>query len=188
MRSLLKNHEFTIISANCIGGVLTHDLGEQFRSPTINLIIPEYLKFINNLSHYLSVLPTLDKACWKNGCPTCFVGDVEIIGVHYPSPEKLIADWTKRARRVNFGNIFLIATDNYIKTEEQKVGFNLLPYPKVCFTAHQNSKYEWHCYLPEFEGCDEIGDCLRYCDLFGTRIFEKHFDCINWLNRTPANN
>lgn len=40
MKSRLQNHDFEIISSNCIGGILYHDVGEQFRTPTINLIIP----------------------------------------------------------------------------------------------------------------------------------------------------
>lgn len=36
-RSLLKNRDITIISANCVGGVIYHDLGLAFNSPTINL-------------------------------------------------------------------------------------------------------------------------------------------------------
>lgn len=28
---------FSIISSNCVGGVITHELGKRFLSPTINL-------------------------------------------------------------------------------------------------------------------------------------------------------
>ena len=37
----LTNQKFTIISNTCVGGVITHNVGEQFRSPTVNLIIYE---------------------------------------------------------------------------------------------------------------------------------------------------
>lgn len=36
-RQALKNHNFTILSQNCIGGLYL-DLGEKFLSPTINYI------------------------------------------------------------------------------------------------------------------------------------------------------
>jgi uncharacterized protein (DUF1919 family) len=36
-RSRLTNKEVTIFSSNCIGGVIYHDLGLRFMSPTINL-------------------------------------------------------------------------------------------------------------------------------------------------------
>lgn len=36
-RHKLKNENFTIISNNCIAGVLYKDLNKKFNSPTINL-------------------------------------------------------------------------------------------------------------------------------------------------------
>ena len=38
-------------------------------------------------------------------------------------------------------------------------------------------------YCPEFSENKEVGDILRYTDLWGTRIFEKNFDCVAWLNQ-----
>ena len=109
-------------------------------------------------------------------------GDIEIIGVHYRNHEHLICDWNKRAIRVTGKHIFVISTDNFIKTEEDMRIFDSLVYPKVCFSAKENKKYKWMVYLPEFKGKSAIGDSLRYCTQWGTRIFEKHFDCVNWLN------
>lgn len=54
-RLKLRNRHFSLIACNCIGGALSNDLGQQFRSPTVNLIIPEYLKFTRNLKYYLSI-------------------------------------------------------------------------------------------------------------------------------------
>lgn len=54
-RLKLSNQRFSLISCNCIGGALSNDLGQQFRSPTVNLIIPEYLKFAGNLKYYLNI-------------------------------------------------------------------------------------------------------------------------------------
>lgn len=51
----LKNNNFSIISSNCVGGVIYHKLGLKFLSPTINLWIRpnDYLKFLKNLNYYL---------------------------------------------------------------------------------------------------------------------------------------
>ena len=45
-REKLKNNDFTIISSECAGGVIYHDLGLRFDSPTINLWFKpdDYLK------------------------------------------------------------------------------------------------------------------------------------------------
>ena len=47
----LCNQNFTIISQNCVGGVIYHELGKQFASPTINMYmdVPDFIKFISNL-------------------------------------------------------------------------------------------------------------------------------------------
>ena len=52
----LKNKDFTIISHNCVGGVIYHDLGLKFNTPTINLFFmaKDFIKFCNNLIHYLN--------------------------------------------------------------------------------------------------------------------------------------
>ena len=36
-RQRLKNTNFSVISSNCNGAVMCHDLGIQFNSPTVNL-------------------------------------------------------------------------------------------------------------------------------------------------------
>ena len=43
----LKNKDFTIISHNCVGGVIYHDLGLKFNTPTINLFFmaKDFIKY-----------------------------------------------------------------------------------------------------------------------------------------------
>ena len=54
-RNRLRNENITIISANCVGGVIYHDLGLKFNSPTVNLYFnaSDYVKFVSNLTYYL---------------------------------------------------------------------------------------------------------------------------------------
>ena len=56
-----EHDNITIISCNCIGGLVYSDLGMKFFSPTINLFIksPDFVKFANNLKYYLSQELTL---------------------------------------------------------------------------------------------------------------------------------
>ncbi len=51
----LTNFTPTVFASNCNGGVMTHDLGLQFRSPTVNLFIRpgEFVRLLCNLHHYL---------------------------------------------------------------------------------------------------------------------------------------
>lgn len=55
LRSRIKNTAPTIISNNCIAGIIYHNLGLKFFSPTINLYISgwDYILFVENLEDYL---------------------------------------------------------------------------------------------------------------------------------------
>ena len=47
-RRRLINTNFTIISQNCIGSIMYHDLGQKFLSPTINMLFEpsDFVKFL----------------------------------------------------------------------------------------------------------------------------------------------
>lgn len=55
-RSRLTNKNFSIICNNCVGGILYHELGLKFMSPTINLFIEagEYISFLKKMEYYLN--------------------------------------------------------------------------------------------------------------------------------------
>ena len=54
-RRQLHNHDFSIISNNCVGGCVLHDLGQRFDSPTVNVAIPfpDYIKMLKDIKYYL---------------------------------------------------------------------------------------------------------------------------------------
>lgn len=56
MREALTNTTPTFLCPNCIGGILFHDLGLQFRSPTVNLMMlqTDFVKFVLNMEYYLT--------------------------------------------------------------------------------------------------------------------------------------
>lgn len=110
------------------------------------------------------------------------VGDISILGVHYQSYDDLSQAWERRRKRVNFDNILLIATDEYIKTPQDIESFSKLPYPKVLFKFHNEINYDFEIYIPGSDMRDNVGDLLRYADVSGIRLFEKCFDCVGWLN------
>ena len=147
MRGALRNREFSLITANCVGGILSHDVGEQFRSPTIKLIIPDFVTFCENLERYLNEISMIPRGFTGQGYPVCMLDELEIIGVHYSCHEELINCWNRRKTRVNFNCIFLMATDSFINSQEKAIRFDALPWPKVCFTAKPNCEYGWYIVL-----------------------------------------
>ena len=54
-RRTLKNKTPTILSNNCFGTFIYHDMGLKFNSPTINLCftIDDFIKLVNNLPEYM---------------------------------------------------------------------------------------------------------------------------------------
>ena len=49
-RTMLKNKDFTMLTENCLAGIVYHDFGMQFRSPLINggFSTEDYIKFLQN--------------------------------------------------------------------------------------------------------------------------------------------
>ena len=49
-RARFHNPDVSILSMNCIGGVLAHDLGIRFNSPTVNLYMraEDFIRFCEN--------------------------------------------------------------------------------------------------------------------------------------------
>ena len=49
----------TIFCSTCIGGMISHNLGLQFMSPTVNLWLTpsDFVKFVSNLNKYLTDIP-----------------------------------------------------------------------------------------------------------------------------------
>ena len=54
-RKRIRNTDVSIIASNCNGGIISHDLGLQFRSPFVNLWIEpgDFVKLLSNLEEYL---------------------------------------------------------------------------------------------------------------------------------------
>ena len=111
-----KNHTFSLITNDCVGGVICHDLGEQFRSPTVNLWIPRdcYLEFVQNLKYYLQcdieeihiesrnypvgrIIPKDDEHI-----------PIEVNFMHYHSFDEAYAKWKERSARVDYDNLYFI--------------------------------------------------------------------------------
>lgn len=177
--------EVTLISCNCIGDVMYSDAKQKFLSPTINLIITNFLDFCENLEECLKCEPRYAGYNASRKCIRVEIkyskGIIEIYPIHYKNFNDFIIAWNRRKLRVNFDRIYIVATDEYIRSQNDKKRFESLPYKKICFTSKlvDNSNY---IFCEEFFGMKYVGDVLRYSNIFGVRIFEKNFNYIKWLN------
>ena len=135
-RIKLKNKNVSIISRNCIGGCIYHNLGLQFLSPTINLFFEpdDYIKFINNLKHYINCTPvevTDSDKPYPVGELVFGEERIKVYFMHYPSFENAKECWVRRAKRVNYDNICFI-NEWYFDSDDEAEAYikryNTIPY------------------------------------------------------------
>ena len=167
------------------GGVLLHDLGMRFDTPTINLTVDSFPQFV---SEYTTLYQTETKPYTLDvenqpSYPVLRIGDNIIKAIHYKSVDEFNEKWNKRFDRFmsSDAEIFIIACDAQVKTDKDKKEFLKLPYRKVCFTNKHYDEKEF-IYIPGYDNLESVGDLTKYCDLLGHRVFEKYFDCVSWLN------
>lgn len=112
-RKRLKNKTPTILCNNCVGGMIYHDLGLQFCSPTINVLLKgdDFFKFAGNLSDYLACEMTQvfeDGITYPMGLLKRGDEEVRLHFMHAESFDEAKAQWVERASRVNMDNIYVI--------------------------------------------------------------------------------
>ena len=136
-RSLIKtDSEFTIISSNCIGGVIYSDLHRKFLSPTINLFFSakDFLKFVFNLDYYLSMKP---KFSIIDETITAVLDDITIYFLHYDSLQQAEEKWNERKTRIIKDKYFIICTDRDGFDQECYELFKKITYPKILITCNE---------------------------------------------------
>ncbi len=131
--------DISIISMNCIGGIIYHDCNARFLSPTIDLFFTaaDFIKFINNLEYYLSITPIV---ILGTKYPIGLLGDIKLYFMHYDSPETAFKKWEERKKRINKDRIFVIMIERNGFNDEVFEDFKRIPYPKFLFA--KSSKYE----------------------------------------------
>lgn len=87
----------TILCSNCLAGVVMHEYGMRFNTPTINLwIYPnDFVKFCSNLEEYLRYKVVEVKDSGKN-YPVGRIKDINLYFLHYSNIEEAVIDWERR--------------------------------------------------------------------------------------------
>ena len=183
----LTNPDVSIISMNCNGGILYHDLGLQFKSPTVNLFMraEDFIKFCENLKYYLSIdefVECTDKSIIEERTyPIAYLGDLTLFLVHYHSVEEAQKKWNERKKRINWDNIVILNTDREGTTEEIKDRFEKLPYRKVMFTHLPDDKHKSCYYIKGYENEESVGIITDPIGISGKRPIDQ-FDWVEFIN------
>ena len=196
-RTHLKNHSFSIISNTCIGGVITHAVGEQFRSPTVNLVIyeEEFLTFCEHLADYArcELVPADPDLAARMGHPVgtllgseAGLPDITVYFVHYKTFDEARAAWHKRFARVNYNNLFFLMDRGMDARPEILDRFHALPYPHKVFFTHREDPERWPntfrlSYYTERDY--KVGFMYTFVrrGLLQYRVLDE-FDFVHWLN------
>lgn len=182
----LINNDFTIISSNCVGGVISHELGQKFNSPTVNCWFynKDFVRFCENLGYYVNgcELQCDEKESKEMGYPVGDLAGIKIYFLHYRTFDEAKIKWDERKQRINWDNIYLTMMQSSADDDDLLERYLKLPYQKVLFTIKNNSTNKCFCYLEGTIENGEIKDLCQYEHKFtGRRLIDK-FDYVAFLN------
>lgn len=185
-RKLLKNRDFTWISSNCTGAIITHELQCRFNTPTVNLFIKpsDFIKFVRNIDEYaekeFKYEPELSRNC---GYPVAKLDDITVYFVHYHTFEEAVNKWKQRYARIDKDNIFIMMSEKDGCTYDDLQEFDKLPYKnKIVLTHKPYPEIKSAVYITGFENQEQLGDVFRMRKLFSLTKYYDEFDFVKWLN------
>ena len=185
------NHGFTLISNNCIGGVIYHNLGERFDSPTINLFITgkDYLNFVMHLQYYCTHCQMIEGNIPGAKYPIgVLVPDgsalppITIHFQHYSCFEEALTKWNTRCTRIHWNNLHIIWEfyDNLYPIELIQE-FDKLPFHKIVLTHRPISGIKYQFVLPCFKNEFKTGLTLEKSKIVGRRNLDD-WDYVSFIN------
>ena len=188
-RRRLKNDHFTILTPNCLAGVIYHRLGKEFLTPIINMWLPQpdFAAFCLHLEYYLA-----QELCFietDKGFPVAQLkGDGNSIPTitlnfnHDKIPETARENWERRKTRIVRENMYIILYKLDGITVEQLKSLEQLPCKGMAvLTATPLPEIPWSVYIKPVPSHRYPLNYLEK-DVFGVRYFERKFDYISFLN------
>lgn len=166
----------SFISQNCIGGVIYHDMGQKFLSPTINLyfLANDFIKFVQNLEYYLNIELVMKE---NTEVVTGVLDDIELYFLHYHTNEEAYEKWNERKSRINFDKIFVIQTDRDGFDEKAFEEFKKIKYHKALITKNEKwANEDFVIYLDNHKDEDCVPDTIPEREFY---IDNKIIDLIN---------
>lgn len=181
-RKKIINKNFTIISNNCWGGLVSRDFNFQYKSPFVGLFImtPDFIKLIKNLEYYMeqnlefvaeSKFEQVNLQRKTSYFPIAMLGDVEIDFQHYKSEKEAYEKWNRRKNRIVWDNLYFKLAEKYNCTYKDLKQFDELPFEnKLVFTKRKYDDINSAVYIPDFNLKKEMYN------------YKKYFNIVEWLN------
>lgn len=178
------NKSFTLLCGNCMGGYIYHQLGVGFLSPTINLMMSQIdlFKFCSSIDYYKNCkfieIPS-------SSCLVGKLGDITIYFTHYPTFSEGVEKWKKRIARIDYDNLFIIASDRDGMTSEMIRQYGNVKCRKLVIFTSKKYDFPYCLQLDRYKEENEIGNILQKT-LYGKWLFEEFFDYVGWLNSNDS--
>lgn len=167
VKKKLDLSDVSIISMNCIGGILYHDCESKFLTPTIDLFFEpgDFIKFVNNLEIYLAETP---RVIMGSRFPIGVLGDIKLYFMHYDTPEEAFQKWEERKQRIIKDRIFVIMAERNGFSKQDFENFKKIKYPKFLFTKTREYKCGDSVCMPMYKDMPELPDIIP-----GRRMYYK---------------
>ncbi|MEY8316179.1 DUF1919 domain-containing protein [Oscillospiraceae bacterium 50-58] len=188
--SRLHSHP-TVISRNCVGGVLFHDLGLKFLSPTINMTMSgeDFILLCQHLEDFLAVEmeEVADHAeDYPVGRLNTEYGSITLDLVHYDTFQSAAESWERRKKRVDLNNIRIIFHIEPPVSPKLVEQFERLPYAhKVLLSSGIDIKQHPDCYNLPCYAAGHTRSIERYRSKYSIRRCQDEYDWVSFLNGDP---
>ncbi len=176
-----------------------HGVKEEFRSPTVNLLIHDYqfCTFCRFLQQYAEceVAEPTESEKKRFQALTYPVGilrgekwnipDIVLYFMHYRTFEEAKKSWERRIKRINFDNLFIVFNRDMEAKKEIIDDFETLPYEHKVFITHHKDPARWKdtVSLSCFDENYHTGDLyLRHWVGLASYYWFDEFDYVEWLN------
>ena len=185
----LMNEDFSILSTNCMGGILYHRYNMKFLSPTINLWFEpkDFVPFCENIRAYLAdgrLLFIQSEKEYPVALLDCSgLPQVKIYFMHYLNEKEAAEKWNERSKRFNYDNYYIIGSDVGLDKEDIKRLAKIETNNTVIFTAGKWGHMP-KCYtLEKYKGQNDVGKFINDIDeKTGVRYVESVFDFVSFFN------
>lgn len=167
VKKKLDLSDVSLISMNCVGGIMYHDCESKFLSPTIDLYFSasDFIKFVNYLDLYLAETP---RVVMGTKFPVGVLGDIKLYFMHYDNTEEALKKWEERKARINKNRIFVIMVDRNGLSDKDFEDFKKIKYPKFLLTNKKEHLCDDSVYMPRYKDLEEMPDVIP-----GRRMYYK---------------
>ena len=193
LQKKLSNTKVSLLVPDCLGGILFHDLGMRFLSPTVNLMMlqTDFLRFVLNLEQYLNgTFEFFESKEYAFPCARLKPNDINARDVvvyftHYRNEQDALTKWNERKARIDLDNIYIVIEerDGITKSDLQKLA-DLNVRGIVAFTCNDYKDIPYSVYLSKYHKDGEVGNVLKKNHISGKREYEKYFDFVKWFNES----